>query len=293
MAFRYLLTTSLFILGSSLLAQSDQKYLGQKPPGVIPEKFAPDLISMPFEYEFGSTFSRDGKEFFYGVNVAGKAETRYSQWVDGKWTKPEVILSHETFGYNDPMLSRDEMKLYFISDQAITGDLQKDYDIWYVDRSGGSWSEPINAGPMINTESNEYYISFTASGTMYFASNTDAPPGKGNNFDIYKSAFEGGQFQKAVKLPFNSEYYEADVFVAPDESYVIFAAEKPEGLGRGDLYISFQVNGNWSTPQNMGEPINDLGHQLCPFVTGDGKYFFFTSNQDIYWVGSEILEQYR
>lgn len=283
-----------FLVGSTFIqAQTDQKYLGQQSPGMTPEKFAPGLISLPNEYEFGSTFSRNGKEFFYGVNVAAKAEIRYSKWVLGKWTEPEVIMSHDIFGYNDPMLSVDEKKMYFISDQAISGESQKDYDIWYSERTNDVWSAPINAGPMINTESNEYYISFTESGAMYFASNTDAPPGKGNNFDIYKSEFKEGKFQKAVKMPFNSEHYEADVFVAPDESYVIFAAEKPEGLGRGDLYISFQENGGWATPVNMGEPINDLGHQLCPFVTYDGKYFLFTSNQDIYWVSAEILDQYR
>lgn len=293
MTLKYLLSSILLVFATMIYGQSDQKYLGQKRPGMIPEKFAPGLVSMPLEYEFGSTFSRDGQEFFYGVDVDGKAETRYMKFKDGQWTQPKVILSHETFGYNDPMLSVDEQKLYVISNQSET-DQPGDYDIWYVERTNGIWSLPINAGPMINTEaSNEYYISFTASGAMYFGSNKAAAPGRGNDFDIYKSEFKDGQFQEAKRMPFNSEHYEADVFVAPDESYVIFAAEKPEGLGRGDLYISFQVNGNWTTPKNMGEPINDLGHQLCPFVSFDGQYFFFTSNRDIYWVSAKILDQYR
>ncbi len=293
MTMKFLIASIFLTFHFAISAQSDQKYLGQKPPGIEPEKFAPGLVSMPLAYEFGSTFSRDGKEFFYGVDVKGKAETRYMRLHDGKWTEPKVILSHETFGYNDPMLSVDEQKLYVISNQSET-DEPGDYDIWYVERKNGIWSLPINAGPMINTEkSNEYYISFTALGTMYFGSNKAAAPGKGNDFDIYRSEFKEGTFQEAERMPFNSEYYEADVFVAPDESYVIFAAEKPEGLGRGDLYISFQENGKWTTPKNMGDSVNDPGHQLCPFVTYDGKYFFFTSNRDIYWVSAQILDQYR
>ena len=290
---RILVSIPVLWLCSVIYAQSDQKYLGQKPPGMEPEKFAPGLISLPSEYEFGSTFSRDGEEFFYSVSVNGKGETRYMRLLDGKWTDAQVILAHASFGYNDPMLSVGEDKLYFISTLSETGD-PGDYDIWYIERTHGSWSEPINAGPMINTEeSNEYYISFTASGAMYFATNKAATPGRGNDFDIYKSEFKYGQFQEAIRMPFNSEYYEADVFVAPDESYVIFAAEKPEGSGRGDLYISFQENAEWTDPVNMGELINDPGHQLCPYVTYDGKYFFFTSNQDIYWVDASIIHEYR
>lgn len=291
---RFLVSIAFLSFSSLICAQSDQKYLGQKPPGMKPEKFAPGLISMPLEYEFGSTFSRDGKEFFYGVDVNGKAETRYMRLSNGQWTAPEVLLSHDVFGYNDPMLSVDEQKLYVISNQSENSDTPGDYDIWYIQRVGRGWSQPINAGPMINTEtSNEYYISFTASGAMYFGSNKAAAPDRGNDFDIYKSEFNEGLFQEAIRMPFNSEYYEADVFVAPDESYVIFAAEKPEGLGRGDLYISFQENDEWTSPVNMGEPINDPGHQLCPFVSYDGKYFFFTSNRDIYWVSAKVLDQYR
>ncbi|MDW3196106.1 MAG: hypothetical protein R8G66_27285 [Cytophagales bacterium] len=293
MTFRYLTTAICMLFFVAIQAQSDQKYLGQKPPGKTPEKFAPGLISLPLEYEFGSTFSRDGEEFFYSVSVNGRGETKYMRLLNGKWTEPEVILAHEAFGYNDPMLSVDEDKLYFISTQTET-DNPGDYDIWYVERAGESWSSPINAGPMINTEkSNEYYISFTESGAMYFASNKAAPSDRGNDFDIYKSEFKNGKFQKARKMPFNSEYYEGDVFVAPDESYVIFSGENPAGLGRGDLYITFQNNGEWTNPVNMGEPINDLGHQFCPFVTYDGKYLFFSSNRDIYWVDAAIIENYR
>lgn len=293
MTFRFQITLVCSLFCSILYAQSDQKYLGQMPPGKTPEKFAPGLISLATEYEFGSTFSRDGKEFFYSVSVNGRGETRHMRLLDGQWTDPMVILAHEVFGYNDPMLSVEEDKLYFISTQSET-ESPEDYDIWYVERKGNSWSAPINAGPMINTEkSNEYYISFTETGAMYFASNKAAAPDRANDFDIYKSEFKEGKFQKARKMPFNSIYYEGDVFVAPDESYVIFSGENPDGMGRGDLYITFQNEGKWTDPINMGEKINDTGHQFCPFVTYDGKYLFFTSNRDIFWVDASIIEEYR
>ncbi|WP_298902933.1 hypothetical protein [uncultured Psychroserpens sp.] len=268
------------------------KYLKQKPPSIKPKIFAPDLISKKGVYEFGSVFNKDATEFFYGVNVKGKEEIRFSKLVGDSWSTPKTILKHERYGYNDPFLSPDENRLYFISQRTLDGlGDSKDYDIWYVEKMDDKWSDPINAGPNINTEGDEYYISFTNDGTMYFSSNKN-----GSNFDIYASKFIDGEFQKPVALSdsINTNNYEADVFVDPNESYIIFCANRPVGLGRGDLYISFKNNdGTWTKSINMGEKINTKGHELCPFVSKDGKYLFYTSNQDIYWVSAEIINSLK
>lgn len=276
--------------GSSLNAQ--QPYINQNPPTLHPEVFAPGLISLPNEYEFGSVFNAAATEFFYGVAIDGKEEIRYTKWVDGAWSSPVTILSHQKYGYNDPFLSPDENRLYVISKRGKgEEEVSKDYDIWYVERRAEGWSTPINAGPNINSDGHEYYISFTNNGSMYFASNK-----MDGNFNIYKSEWRDGAFQEAIPLPeeINTAAYEADVFVAPDESYVIFCAKRRSGLGQGDLYISFKnADGTWAQSVNMGAMINSEHHELCPFVTKDGKYFFYTSNQDIYWVSAIILERYR
>ncbi|GMN11591.1 hypothetical protein MTsPCn9_25310 [Croceitalea sp. MTPC9] len=268
------------------------KYLKQESPKLKPEVFAPGVISKSGAYEFGSVFNKAGTEFFYGVNVNGKEEIRYSKLMGKKWSEPKTILSHKNYGYNDPFLSIDENKLYFISQRTLYGlDKKEDYDIWYVERESEGWSEPINAGPNINSENNEYYISFTNEGKMYFSSNR-----RNDDFDIYSSEFKGGKFQQPKLLSgrINTSNYEADVFVDPNESYIIFCATRPDGLGRGDLYISFKnSDGAWTKSKNMGGLINSKKHELCPFVTKDGKYFFFTSNQDIYWVDATILKNYR
>ncbi|MEO0338730.1 MAG: hypothetical protein AAF242_05905, partial [Bacteroidota bacterium] len=155
---------------------------------------------------------------------------------------------------------------------------------------------PINAGPKINTEGNEYYISFTQDGTMYFASDGHAVEDKGANHDIYYSKYIDGDFQKPVVLgaAINTEAYEADVFIAPDESYIIFCSTRAGGYGRGDLYISFKNNdGDWTPAVNMGAAINTSNYEYCPFVSKDGKYLFYTSKQDIYWISTKILEDLK
>ncbi|MEO1654087.1 MAG: ankyrin repeat domain-containing protein [Bacteroidota bacterium] len=269
-------------------------YMGQNPPGKMPKLFAPNFISTE-ESEFGSIFNAEGNAFYYAVDMFGRNEIRFSRKVGNQWTSPETILSHDRYGFNDPFLSNDENRLYFISKRALDGqgDL-KDVDIWYVQREGESWSEPINIGVNINTSGNEYYISLTNTGTLYFASNINAPEDrKGFDYDIYAARSENGVFQKPVRMSeaINSEGYEADAFIAPDESYIIFCSRREDGFGRGDLYISFkQADGSWSNAQNMGEAINTPHYEYCPFVSKDGKYLFYTSKQDIYWVSTDIIK---
>lgn len=273
------------------------KYLEQKPPSLTPEIFAPDLISKNTESEFGSVFNKEATAFFYGVDMGGRTEIRHSELIGDKWSAPKTILSHEKYGFNDPFLSPDEKRLYFISERTLDGlGAKQDHDIWYVEKEGKEWSAPINAGPNINSNRNEYYISFTENGTMYFSSNKITADKKQNSFDIYFSKSIDGVFQKATALgdSINTSNYEADVFVDPKETYIIFCARRQEGLGRGDLYISFKnADGTWTKSINMGEKINTKNHELCPFVSSDGKYLFYTSNQDIYWVSSKIIDELK
>ncbi len=273
------------------------KFMAENPSESQSKMFAPNFISTE-EQEFGSTFNDAGTEFFYAVDVNGKYEIRTSVFQDGFWSKPKVILSHEVYGYNDPILTPDESQLYFISNRALDGiSDKKDIDIWYVNRTNDGWSTPINAGSNINSSDNEYYISFTHEGTMYFSSNINAPDDRKNNdYDIYAAQFINGEYQKPKRLSdaINTQGYEADVFVSPYESYLIFCSTRDSGFGKGDLFISFKkTDGNWTEAKNMGKEINTENYEYCPFVTGDGKHLLFTSNQDIYWISTALFQRWK
>lgn len=277
--------------------QDSLEYIGQKPPGLIPKVFAPSIISKKNEHEFGSVFNKKGTEFFYGVDINGKSEIRYTQLKGKTWCSPKVLISHSKFSFNDPFLSPDESKLYFISDKSNIKNSSKDFDIFYIKRIGNKWNtEKIYSDKAINSNRNEYYVSFTNDGKLYFSSNRTSVKNKPSDYNIYSSELKNGEFlePKLLNNSINSLSYEADVFVAPDESYLIFCSIRKEGFGKGDLYISFKDSfGKWSQPINMGKAINTQEHELCPFVTKDGKYFFYTSNQNIYWVDSAILNTFK
>jgi len=289
-----LIVSFFYFCCSALSAQTYLYHLDGELPTNTPRIFAPGVVSKENRSEFGSIFSANGSEFFFAVEVNGKAEIRYSKLDNGSWTTPKIIIGDATYGYNDPMLSPDEKRLYYISDRPKNAEKTDDYDIWYSEKRANDWSEPINAGNMINSSKNEYYISFASDGTMYYSSNKNAKEGNQRDYDIYSSEEKNGIFQKSKRLSgaINTNAYEADVFIAPDKSYIIFCSVRPEGLGRGDLYISHkQENGEWSNAKSLKNPINTEKHELCPWVTNDGKYFLYTSNQDIYWVSTKAFQK--
>jgi Tol biopolymer transport system component len=86
--------------------------------------------------------------------------------------------------------------------------------------------------------------------------------------------------------------------LAPDESYLIFCSDRAGGYGKDDMYIVLaRQDGRWTTPLNMGSLVNSPHEEYIPYVTPDGKYFFFTSNKsgdrDIYWMDARIIDRLR
>jgi len=91
-------------------------------------------------------------------------------------------------------------------------------------------------------------------------------------------------------------------YIAPDESYLIFASDRPGGYGGRDLYVSYRSDARWSVPQNLGPAINTAAWELYPSVSPDGRYLFLTrrpggwdatDDSDIYWIRVTIIERLR
>jgi Tol biopolymer transport system component len=190
--------------------------------------------------------------------------------------------------------SPDGRWVYFISDRPLPGYSLERYNIWRsrVTKHGLTTPEPL--GEHINGPGHELYPMLVADGSLYFSAERDDTRGRR---DSYRAQYRDGRFDVPVNLGpgINSDVDEGDIYVSPDESYIIHvAAGREDSLGRGDLYISFrQDDGSWSQGVNMGATINSAEIDYCPFVTPDGQYFFYTQGNDIKWVDAAILEQYR
>ncbi len=269
-------------------------YLGQTPPGAAPLVFALNVVSTE-DGELNSVFSPDGHEFYF----TRQRRVLVVREENGAWGRPQRLAVAGDYSAVDPFLTGDGKRMFISSNRPLAGqgEPKKDRDIWVVARTANGWTEAANLGETVNSPKNDYYPTLTARGDLYFCSRRDGGEGES---DIYRARLVDGRFGRPenVGSPINSEHSDFDPFVGPDESYIIFASDRPGGLGNADLYISFRgKDGSWSEPRNMGAPVNTPYLEYASVLSPDGKYLFFTSGRggadDIYWVDARVFEALR
>jgi hypothetical protein len=269
-------------------------YLGQTPPELTPRRFAPGIITTA-ENEGSSGFALNGSVFIFQRFLDGQCRTFIMRQKAGRWSAPELIPFWKTMVHNGDFVisSDDKTMLYQVKTETEAGLVS---NIWRVEITESGWGERTPFPSPINTSSDESFASEAADKSLYFFSRR--PGGKGLS-DLYMCAFEDGKYSNPVNLEsLNTEHHEWDPFIASDGSYLIFCSTKPGGFGADDFYISFKDgDGGWTAPLNLGEEINTPGSENRPYVTRDGRYFFFTStrggNRDIYWLGIAYLNRFK
>jgi hypothetical protein len=260
-------------------------------PDSVAVTFLPDVVSKD-SLDFNAAFSPDGQSYYF-TRSENKQLIMYTSHYNGsQWTAPaRVSFTEPGYSQADPAFGPDG-KLYFISNRpGHATDTLGDYDIWFVSPEGAGWSAPQNLAA-VNTDSAEYYISFAGNGNLYFAS------GRAGGFgqeDIYVSERVDSAYAAPRNLgaAVNTDKSEYDPGISPGEDLIVFASSKREdSYGAADLYGAKRPpNGEWTTAIHFGKTLNTTTREYCPYFSPDGRYFFFSSERDVKWIGIEAVRQ--
>ena len=257
-------------------------YLGQTPPGDTPVVFAAGIVSVENKNSHALVFSPDDKMIIFSRYPDRTSYVLTKN--NSKWEGPV-----ESFFYGKEIsFSSDGKKIFYYTDA----------DIFFVEKESGDWSQPARLGPNVNTNIQaEYYPCIVKSGDMYFSRDGNWKTGR-----IMHSKLHHGEFQKAVDigLPVNSGGA-THAWVSSDESYMLFNSPRAGSYTRNDIWVSYrEKDDTWTAPKNLGKIINSGADAiLCPTVSPDGKYMFFTrlnytSNTGyIYWVRTKIIDKIK
>jgi len=270
-----LLTLFFLTAGCASKLENEKEFLSNPFFGIEPtdsvQILAPHIISSSL-YEYNGTFSPDGDEFYYTVNLPSRGQVVFIELQeDNTWSEPKFAAFSSSFSEVDPLFSPDGKRLYFTSNRPFSESAnQYRNNIWFVERTKNGWGE---SQLVALTENGDYYSSITNQGKIYF--NT------WKTGDIYKAIkTDSSYFIERLPDIINLNKSVGDPFIAPDEDYLIFRGNNLEDtFGGSDLYISFKINNEWTRPLNLGEPINSIANESCPYITTDGKMLIFSSTR--------------
>jgi len=199
----------------------------------------------------------------------------------GRWTTPVSLSDNINSDLNEGTctISADGRRLIFTSCVGRQG--YGSCDLYESVKVGDTWSEPRNLGRNVNSAEWESQPALSADGrTLYFVS--DRRGGVGRR-DIWVSQLdENGQWTRArnVGKPINTVYDEISPFIHANNRVLYFASNGLVGFGGYDIFFSERdTAARWSTPKNMGSPINNHEDQFSLFITADGKKGYYSHEE--------------
>lgn len=284
---KVILTGLLIISIQSSFSQRPDKsfdYFGQVTPVDSAELFAPGLISDTAKKARALAISPVGDEVFFSTGVWPRSKIMYMKKNGGKWSSPDTASFSGSCWATEPAFSPDGRYLYFSSSRGKP-DISY-YSLWRVKKSGDGWSEPVNIFDIGGDTIWEFHPGITNDGSLYFCY-WDSKKSTG---DIFMSECndEGCSDPLRIGSPVSTGYNDADPFISPDESFMIFSSDRPGGYGGLDQYTSFRNNdGTWTDLKNTGPEFNTEGDDYDMDITPDGKYILLYVKNNVYWLPAD------
>lgn len=164
-------------------------------------------------------------------------------------------------------------------------------DIYTSQLENGEWTKPVSLNKFINhPEYTESSACLSPDGKkLFFASNR--PGGKGG-FDLYVSELgANGQWGRPSNLgsAINTRGSEETPFFHANGT-LYFSSDGQATLGETDIFKSTVSNGKWSTPQNLGYPINTSGYEAYFVLSEDQSTGYFATRRSPHRENTQIYQ---
>ncbi|MEX1193077.1 MAG: SPOR domain-containing protein [Brumimicrobium sp.] len=213
---------------------------------------------------------------------------------DDNWTEPQLM------DFCDPekneatvAVSTDERRIYVYKDETGNG------DIYFSDFEASEFKElEILEDQGVNTDNWEPHITVSPDGQQkYFSSDREGGYGGRDIYRIIKLPDGNWSEPKNLGPNINTEYDEDAPFLAVDNKRMYYASNGPKSMGGFDIFMTERDENNvWSTPKNLGYPLNTTSDDIYYTTTVDGLTGYLTSfrpdgegEKDIYEIKNNHL----
>lgn len=236
------------------------------------------------QLEYFPSLTIDGKKLIFTKRINGNEQFYESEKMnDSNWTKARPVQGKVIYpGFNEGAqnISQDGQWLIFTGCNFPGGLGSCDLYISYLTKQG--WSEPENLGRNVNSEFWESSPSLSPDKQdLYFSSSV---PGGAGGKDIWVChRNKEGSWAPARNLgkTVNTSGDETCPFIHADNQTLYFNSTGHPGYSeKPDLFVSRkQPDGSWSTPVNLGYPINTIDDEGSLIVSSDGRTAFYSSDR--------------
>jgi hypothetical protein len=211
------------------------------------------------------------------VNL-GDLELRFGTFSEPIWRAPRINDENQT-------LTGDGLTIYYASTApGGSGGL----DLWMATRptpTSTNWSTPVNLGPTVNSPAIDTAPRVSADGrSLYLTSNRAGGVG---DFDIWVATRPSLNEPWGVPVNLgpkvNTSFFDGFVSVSGDNQTLVFASNRPGGLGDLDIWMSTRTNAlaPWGQAQHLPAPINSSAVDFPAALSRDGLLLFIKSDRSI------------
>lgn len=244
--------------------------------------------------EFATSLSPDGNALYFNrSDIPGIWQIWVSGKREGGWAgATKIQFSDQRYTDADPFVSRSGDRLYFSSDRPLPGSSNtaptQDTNTWFAPLVNGEWGQPIYAGPVINSDASETFISESASGLVLFARFGEGR-GRARPTSLMTAQRNGEGFSDLKKIDTRPTTLRlSNPAISPDGTLIVapaIAGDKPQ------LFYSRKLaSGEWREFQLLPAPINlPESGQFAPYIANDGNTLYFSSDRPAKGAGDDNI----
>jgi outer membrane protein OmpA-like peptidoglycan-associated protein len=249
----------------------------KNPVPFTPKNLGPK-VNTPLS-EYLPILSLDGSAIVFTRNVS-QEDFYSSRLVNGQFQESVELRGMNTYQNEGAhSLSADGKLMVFTA--CDRRDAFGGCDLYFSNFENGAWSKAMNMGHVVNSAAWDSQPTLSPDGrTLYFASNRLGTLG---GTDLWVTNRDPkGRWVTPINLGkvVNTIYNEVSPFLHGDGQTLYFTSDGHPGMGDKDIFISRKVKNEWTSPVNLGYPINTEGVEGPICVSLDGTTAYFSSDYD-------------
>jgi outer membrane protein OmpA-like peptidoglycan-associated protein len=233
-------------------------------------------------HEYWPAMTIDGQTFIFTRQQSNREDVYLSKKMGGEWGKAYPLPGEVNSDRNEgtASITADGKYIFFTMCNRPGGYGSCDLYLSIL-QPDGTFSKPRHLQPPLNTAAWESQPSISHDGlTLYFSSGREGGYG---GLDLWKAEWKGTHFGEPINLgpEVNTPGNEESPFIHPDGVTLYFSSGGRENcIGGKDVYITrLQDNQQWSTPENLGYPINTSGDDFGFIVDRLGQFAYMASDR--------------